>query len=121
VVFHGLQGLHRGICTCGLRLSLPRFQPWENRAWWWSRFKEPPEEWFYKAETGTDQVVLGIPWLVNFKPTINWTAGTITEVLEVPLHLTMQKVKKKTSWNDESSKTALCPIKEELNSRINRD
>jgi len=43
VVFHGLQGLHRGICTCGLRLSLPRFQPWENRAWWWSRFKEPPQ------------------------------------------------------------------------------
>jgi len=41
VVFHGLQGLHRGICTCGLCLSLPRFQPWENRAWWWSRFKEP--------------------------------------------------------------------------------
>ena len=21
----------------------PGFQPWENRAWWWSRFKEPPE------------------------------------------------------------------------------
>ena len=41
VVFHGLQGLHRGICTCGLRLSLPQFQLWENRAWWWSRFKEP--------------------------------------------------------------------------------
>ena len=20
----------------------PGFQPWENRAWWWSRFKEPP-------------------------------------------------------------------------------
>jgi len=79
------------------------------------------EEQFYKAKTGTDQVVLGIPWLVNFKPMINWTAGTITEVLEVPLHLTMQKVKKKTSWNDESSKTASCPIKEELNSQINRD
>ena len=31
-------GLRRGICTCGLHLSLPRFQPWENRAWWWSRF-----------------------------------------------------------------------------------
>jgi len=30
------------IFTCGSRLSLPRFQPWENRAWWWSRFKEPP-------------------------------------------------------------------------------
>ena len=37
-------GLHEGICTCGLHLSLPRFQPWENRTcqWWWSRFKEPP-------------------------------------------------------------------------------
>jgi len=21
---------------------LPRFQPWENCAWWWSWFKEPP-------------------------------------------------------------------------------
>ena len=20
----------------------PGFQPWENHAWWWSRFKEPP-------------------------------------------------------------------------------
>ena len=20
----------------------PGFQPWENRAWWWSQFKEPP-------------------------------------------------------------------------------
>ena len=45
------------------------------------------EEWFYKAETRTDQVVLGIPWLANFKLTINWTTGTITEVLEVPLHI----------------------------------
>jgi len=34
-------GYMRDIFTCGLRLSLPRFQPWENRAWWWSRFKEP--------------------------------------------------------------------------------
>jgi len=80
------------------------------------------EEWFYQAETGTDQVVLGIPWLANFKLTINWTTGTITEVLEVPLHMPMWKVKKKTSWNDKSSKPALCSIKEEkLNSRINRD
>ena len=38
----GLQFCVGGICTCGLRPSLPRFQPWENRAWWWSRFKEPP-------------------------------------------------------------------------------
>ena len=22
------------------------FQPWENRAWWWSRFKEPPLRMF---------------------------------------------------------------------------
>ena len=35
-------GYMGGICTCGHRLSLPRFQPWEKRAWWWSRFKEPP-------------------------------------------------------------------------------
>jgi len=35
------------------------------------------EEQFYKAETGTDQVVLGIPWLANFKPTINWTMGPL--------------------------------------------
>ena len=45
------------------------------------------EERFYEAETGNDQVVLGIPWLVNFKPTIDWTKGTITEVLEVALHM----------------------------------
>ena len=44
------------------------------------------EERFYKANTGTDQVVLGIPWLANFQPTINWTKGTVTEVLEVPLY-----------------------------------
>jgi len=80
------------------------------------------EEWFYKAETGTDQVVLGIPWLANFKPMINWTNGTITEVLEVPLHRPTQKVKKKTSWNNEPSKPASCSIQEEeLNSWIKRD
>ena len=75
------------------------------------------EEWFYKAETGTDQVVLGIPWLANFQPTINWTQGTIMEVLEVPLHMPTQRVKKKTSWSNEPPKPALCSIKkEELNS-----
>ena len=80
------------------------------------------KERFYKAKTGTDQVVLGIPWLANFKPTINWTTGTITEVLEVPLHIPTQKVRKKTSWNDKSSKPTPCSIKEEeLNTRINRD
>jgi len=80
------------------------------------------EERFYKAETGTDQVVLGIPWLANFKPTINWTKGTITEVLEVPLHISTCKVKKKTSWDDELSKPAPSSVKEEeLNSQINRD
>ena len=79
------------------------------------------EEWFYKAETGTDQVVLGIPWLANFKPTINWTMGTITEVLEVPLHMPIWKVKKKISWNDGLSKLSPCSAKEEeQNSRINR-
>jgi len=45
------------------------------------------EEQFYQAETGTDQVILGIPWLMNFKPTIDWTKGIITEVLEVPLYM----------------------------------
>jgi len=35
-------GYMRDIFTCRLRLSLPWFQPWENRAWWWLRFKEPP-------------------------------------------------------------------------------
>ena len=35
-------GYMGGIGTCGRRLSLPWFQPWEKRAWWWSRFKEPP-------------------------------------------------------------------------------
>jgi len=80
------------------------------------------EERFYKAETGTDQVVLGILWLVNFKPTINWTKGTVAKVLEVPLHIPTRKVKKKTSWNNKSSKPASCFTKEEeLNSRINGD
>ena len=80
------------------------------------------EERFYKAETGTDQVVLGIPWLANFQPTIDWTKGTVTEVLEVPLHVPTRKVKKKISWEDESSKPAPTSIKEkESNSRINRD
>jgi len=75
------------------------------------------EERFYQAKTRTDQVVLGIPWLANFKPTINWMAGTITEVLEVPLHMPTWKVKKKTSWNDKLSKSAPCSTKEEeLNS-----
>jgi len=71
------------------------------------------EEWFYQAETGTNQVVLGIPWLVNFKPTINWTKGTIAEVLEVPLHMPTRRVKKKASWDDESSKPASGSLKEE--------
>ena len=31
-----------GVGTRGLSLSSPRFQPWEKRAWWWSRIKEPP-------------------------------------------------------------------------------
>jgi len=75
------------------------------------------EEQFYKAETGTDQVVLGIPWLANFEPTINWTKGTITEVLEVPLHIPTRKVKKKISWDDKSSKpTSYSFKKEEMNS-----
>jgi len=80
------------------------------------------EEQFYKTETGTDQVVLGIPWLANFKPTINWTKGTVTEVLEVPLHVPTRKVKKKLSWSDESLEPATCSVKEEeLNSQINGD
>ena len=29
------------------RFSLPQFQPWENCAWWWPRFKEPPRSAFY--------------------------------------------------------------------------
>ena len=37
-------GYMGGIGACGLRLSLPRFKPWENRAWWWSRFKEPRQK-----------------------------------------------------------------------------
>jgi len=79
------------------------------------------EERFYKAEMGTDQVVLGIPWLANFKPMINWTMGTITEVLEVPLHMPTQQVKKKISWSDESPKTTPSSVKKELSSQINRD
>ena len=80
------------------------------------------EERFYKAETRTDQVVLGIPWLMNFKPTINWTKGTVTEVLEVPLYVPTCKVKKKISWEDKSAKPTPSSVKEEeLNSQINRD
>ena len=71
------------------------------------------EERFYKANTGTDQVVLGIPWLTNFQPTINWTEGTVTEVLEVPLYVPTRKVKKKLSWSDESLEPEACSIKEE--------
>ena len=45
-------GLHGGIGTCGERLSLPQFQPWEKRAWWWSRFKEPPRWTLFLFEAG---------------------------------------------------------------------
>ena len=56
-------------------------------------------ERFHLAEIGTDQAILGMPWLENFNPTINWTKGTIQEVLEVPLH---QKNKggKKCTWKE---------------------
>jgi len=78
------------------------------------------EEQFYKAENGTDQVVLGIPWLANFQPTIDWTTGTITEVLEVPLHMPTRQVKKKVSWTNEPAEPEPCSVKEkEQNSRIN--
>jgi len=80
------------------------------------------EERFYKAETGTDQVVLGIPWLANFQPTINWTEGTVAEVLEVPLYVPTRKIKKKISWEDEPPKPTPSSVnEEELNSRINGD
>jgi len=45
------------------------------------------EEHFHKGNIGSDQVILGMSWLEKFDPTINWTEGTIQEVLEVPLHL----------------------------------
>ena len=45
-------------------------------------------ECFHQAEIGTENVILGLPWLENFDPTINWAGGTIAEVLEVPLHVT---------------------------------
>ena len=55
---------------------------------------------FHQAEIGTDQVILGLPWLENFDPTINWAEGTITEVLEVPLHLPKAKCTK-MAWKEE--------------------
>jgi len=80
------------------------------------------EERFYQAETGTDQVVLGTPWLASFQPTINWAEGTVAEVLEVPLYVPTRKIKKKISWEDELPKSAPSSVKEEeLNSRINKD
>ena len=57
-------------------------------------------ERFYLAETGTDQAILGMPWLENFNPTVNWTEGTIKEVLEVPLHLQKNKGGKKCIWKE---------------------
>ena len=45
------------------------------------------EEHFHKANIGSDQVILGMSWLQKFNPMIDWTKGTIQEVLEVPLHL----------------------------------
>ena len=57
-------------------------------------------ERFHLAETGTDQAILGMPWLENFNPTINWTEGTIKEVLEVPLHLRKNKEGKKCTWKE---------------------
>jgi len=49
-------------------------------------------------------------------------AGTVTEVLEAPLYIPTCKVKKKISWEDESSKTTPSSVKEEeLNSQINRN
>ena len=57
-------------------------------------------ECFHQAEIGTDQVILGLPWLENFDPTINWAEGMIAEVLEVLLHL--PKVKRtKMAWKGE--------------------
>ena len=41
-------GYSGGICTCGLHLSLPQIQPWENHAWWWSRFKEPTSHYWWR-------------------------------------------------------------------------
>ena len=41
-----------------------------------------------------------MPWLENFDPTINWREGTITEVLEVPLHLPKMKCKK-CAWKED--------------------
>ena len=35
-------GYMGGIGTCGVHRSLPQLQPWENCAWWWLQFKEPP-------------------------------------------------------------------------------
>ena len=55
---------------------------------------------FHQAEIGTDQVILGLPWLENFDPTINWAEGMITEVLEVPLHLPKAK-HTKMAWKEE--------------------
>jgi len=53
---------------------------------------------------------------------INWTTGTVTEVLEVPLHVPTCKVKKKVSWEEELSTPAASSVKEEeSDSRINRD
>jgi len=49
------------------------------------------EEQFHKADIGPDQVILGIPWLQKFNPTIDWMRKLIKEVLEVPLHLERQE------------------------------
>ena len=55
VSYYGLFcGFRGGICPCGLSLSLPQFQPWEKRAWWWSWFKEPPTPPFFITPFRTD-------------------------------------------------------------------
>ena len=60
----------------------PSFQPWENRAWWWSRFKEPPSYFIL--------LVSWPPFMYSICKIINSVSLSKCHFLQVPSHHSQQ-------------------------------
>ncbi len=40
----------------------------------WNQF----EDWFYITKLGNQKVILGLPWLKQVNPDIDWSTGTVS-------------------------------------------
>jgi len=78
------------------------------------------EDWFYVMKLGNQKIILGLPWLKQVNPNIDWSTGTVS-FPERRLTNDEMEEEEEILEDDETDMYLRTILKEELDADINKD